>query len=70
VEELVSTLPAELTADQRTRAADLIKSYAQVFSKSATDLGRNSFVLLSRNIILAFAYICLMAHCVCVRYTE
>jgi predicted aspartyl protease len=44
VEELVSTLPAELTADQRTRAADLIKSYAQVFSKSATDLGRNSML--------------------------
>jgi hypothetical protein len=43
VEELVSTLPAELTADQRTRAADLIKSYAQVFSKSATDLGRNCY---------------------------
>jgi hypothetical protein len=39
VEELVSTLIVELTADQRTRATDLIKSYAQMFSRSVTDFG-------------------------------
>ena len=41
VECLIDALPSELTPEQRLRAEDFIKSYAYVFSKSASDLGRN-----------------------------
>jgi hypothetical protein len=34
-------LPDCLTVEQRDKATELIRTYAHVFSKSATDLGRN-----------------------------
>jgi RNase H-like domain found in reverse transcriptase/Reverse transcriptase (RNA-dependent DNA polymerase) len=41
VQCLIDTLPDFLTVDERRKAADLVRRYAHVFSKSATDLGRN-----------------------------
>jgi len=38
---LIDALPSELTPEQRLRAEDFIKSYAYVFSKIVSDLGRN-----------------------------
>jgi hypothetical protein len=38
---LIDELPEELTADQRRQAAEFIQSYARIFSRNATDSGRN-----------------------------
>jgi hypothetical protein len=44
VQELIDSLPAELQPQHRMQASEFIKSYAHVFSKSATDLGCNNFL--------------------------
>ena len=44
IQELLDSLPTELTADQRLRATEFVKTYSHVFSRSATDLGRNDFL--------------------------
>jgi transposase InsO family protein/predicted aspartyl protease len=44
VKGLIDELPEELTADQRCQAAEFIRSYAHIFSRNATDLGRNSML--------------------------
>jgi predicted aspartyl protease len=41
VQCLIDDLPSCLTAEERWRASEFIRRYAHVFSKSATDLGRN-----------------------------
>jgi len=41
VQSLLDNLPESLTHEERKKASDLIRRYANVFSKSATDLGRN-----------------------------
>ena len=41
VQCLVEKLPAKLTEEQPKQAGEFIKSYAHVFSRSATGLGRN-----------------------------
>jgi hypothetical protein len=42
VQCLIDTLPSELSESQREQAAQFIRAHASVFSKSSTDLGRNS----------------------------
>lgn len=44
VQCLIDALPAELTDEQQQRATKFIRSYANVFSKSSTDLGRNGLL--------------------------
>jgi hypothetical protein len=41
VQCLIDALPSELSPEERKQAEELIKSYAHVFSKSATDFSRN-----------------------------
>ena len=41
---LIDNLPPSLTADQRDQASKFLRSRANVFSKSATDLGRNRMI--------------------------
>ncbi|HSN23183.1 MAG TPA: reverse transcriptase family protein, partial [Methylomicrobium sp.] len=42
VQCLIDELPSSLTDDEKRKAANFIRRYAHAFSKSATDLGRNS----------------------------
>lgn len=44
VQELIDSLPAHLDNDQKKTAADFIRKYANVFSRSVTDLGRNAWL--------------------------
>ena len=44
VQGLVDDLPDELSAEQKEKATQFIRAHADVFSSSATDLGRNAFL--------------------------
>ena len=44
VQCLMDALPDELSSDQQRRATEFIRSYAHIFSRSETDLGRNGML--------------------------
>jgi len=44
VQEIIDSMPAHLDNDQKKAAADFIRKYADVFSRSVTDLGRNAWI--------------------------
>jgi len=44
VQCLIDALPTDVTDEQRGQASQFIRSYASLFSKSATDLGRNKLL--------------------------
>jgi len=44
IQGLIDSMPAHLDNDQKKAAADFIRKYADVFSRSVTDLGRNAWI--------------------------